>query len=263
MSHRINMQRLTLLLSKSLFYIFIPVSLMAMHADDPPGPDPYNPRYNILTQDYNAANLGTDQILNDYNDGLLAAINSIANGAERAHNWADHHHGLAQIDLDKALLIFDRVNGLAGAIDRFAIAAKARIRAGQAQPNDQNILDASNQARNIRQQAEAAVDRAQAAAGQAENAMQAANNSHQHILQIINGMNEPILNIDYNMNDVQGYYAQNNGIRGALADFNQANRSACTARDSAIQVHNGVNNLDQLMLNIVQQCNNIGIRALP
>lgn len=65
------------------------------------------------------------------------------------------------------------------------------------------------------------------------------------------------------MNDVQGYYAQNNGIRGALADFNQANRSACTARDSDVQVHNEVNNLDQLMLNIIQQCNNIGIRALP
>lgn len=270
MIHKINSRSFTLLLSKYLFYIFIPASLMGMvPGGGGGGNDPYIQARNTFIVNYNNTNQNTNINLNNYNNRLLQALTAISNGAQTASFWADGQAVLAQIDLSRACIIYDRIVIIFGYIAQHATGAQGRAAAIQAnvpgavaQANDQNILNALGAANNIKEQAEADLHEAEDVANQAQVSRQDANASHAKIIQIINGMNQPILSINYTMNDVQDYYAQNNGIRGALADFNQANRSACTVRNSAVQVHNAVNNLDQFIQNIGIIGNNLGI-ALP
>lgn len=259
MSLKVNVNRLRLLLSKSLFYIFIPLSLMAMNPANPPGPDPYVQMYNQYTADYNGIDQGTNILLGDYNDGLLDSFQAMYNGAHQAYSWAWHHNRLAQVNVNKSNLISDRIISIAGRIATFAANAQARAQAGQAIPGDQNILNALNQANNIRQQAQDAVNRARIAANRSQTVMQNANNRRNQILQRINQLNLPILHIGYTAADIQNC---NQDLTNIPTSFRQANQFAREARDYAAQVHVEVANLDQLMQDIRQEGNNIGI-ALP
>jgi len=222
---------------------------------------------NALTGDYNNTNGNTNQFLNNYNNELLNSFNFMLNGSQQAFVWANHHSALAEIDASRARLIYDRIASISGAIDRFAPNAKSREQAvlanvpgAVALPGDQNILNALNQARAIDQQAQGALNQAQAASNQAQVATQNANARHNAILQIANQMNHPIFGIGYVMQDIQNYRAL---LANTLTEFNHANRFACVARDSAIQVHDQVNLLNQLIQNIGQQGININIQLPP
>lgn len=256
---KINVNRLRLLLSKSLFYIFIPLSLMAMDPANPPGPDPYVQTYDQYTADYNNIDQGTNTLLGDYNNELLNSFQAMYNGALNAYYWARHHNRLAQVNVNKSNLISNRIISISGRIATFAANAQARAQAGQAIPGDQNILNALNQANNIRQQAQDAVNRARFAANGSRTAMQNANNRRNVILQRVNQMNQPILGIGYTAADIQNC---NQDLTNIPTSFRQANQFAREARDYAEQVHGEVANLDQLMQDIRQEGNNIGI-ALP
>lgn len=261
MSYNINIKRLTSLLSKYLLYIFIPVSLMGMfQPGNPPGPDLYLQTRNALTGDYNNGNANTNQFLIDYNAQLLDSINSMRNGAQQAFFWAHHQSELAEIDASRARLIYDRIASIAGSIDRFASNAKSRAQAVLANVpgavallGDQDILNALNAANNI-------IHQAQAASNQAQVARQNANARHNAVLQIVNQINQPILGIGYVMQDIQNYRAL---LANVLTEFNHANRFACTARDYAVQVHNQVNLLNQLIQNIGQEGININLQLPP
>lgn len=259
MSREFNVNRLRLLLSKSLFYIFIPLSLMAMDPANPPGPDLYLPTYNQYTADYNNIDQGTNLLLGDYNNDLLESFQSMYNGARQAYLWARHHNRLAQIDANKSRLISDRVISISGRIATFAANAQARQQAGQPIAGDQNILNVLNQSDNIRQQAQDAVNRARRAANRSQTAMHNANNRRNRILQRINQLNPPILNIGYTTADIQNC---NQDLTNIPTNFRQANQFAREARDYAREAHIEVANLDQIMQNIRQEGNNIGI-ALP
>lgn len=270
MSSSLNIKRLTLALSKHLFYVIIPVSLMGMMAGGGPPGDPYIQAYNTLTGRYAATNQNTNQLLNNYNNQLLGAMIAIRDGAIHASLWAQNQVALAEVDFNTIDIIRQRITIMLGYIGRHARDAQGRSAAVQANvpgavllPGDQNILNVLDQANFVDEQAQNALDLAIDAFNRAQGAMQDANNRQAHIHQIINGMNQPILNINYNMNNIQDYYAQNNGIRGALTDFNQANRSSCTAKDYAIEVHNQLNNIRPLIQNIYQLGNNLGIQMPP
>lgn len=259
MSRRININRVTLLLSKSLLYISLPVSLMAMDPANPPGPDPYVQTYDALTGDYNNIDQDTNILLGDYNDELLNSLQSMYDGARQAYLWARHHNRLAQIDSNKSRLISDRIISISGRIATFAANSQAREQAGQPIAGDQNILNALNQANNIRQQAQDAINRARVAANRSQTAMQNANNRRNAIRQRINQLNLPILGIGYTAANIQNF---NQDLTNIPTRFRQTNQFAREARDYAAQVHVEVANLDQLMQDIRQEGNNIGI-ALP
>ncbi len=171
MSRKININRAKLLLSKSLLYSFLLVSLMAMDPANPPGPDPYVQTYNVLTADYNNIDQDTNILLGDYNHELLNSFQSMYDGAYQAYRWARHHNRLAQVNVNKSNLISDRIASIAGRIATFSANAQARAQAGQAIHGDQNILNSLNQANNIRQQAQDAVNRARVAANRSQTAM--------------------------------------------------------------------------------------------
>lgn len=264
-----NIKRLTLLLSKSLLFVFMLFPLVGMfNPANPPGPDLYIQTRNRLIVDYNNTNGNTNQRLHNYNIELLNFFNFMRDGAQQAFLWAQHHRLLAKIDASRARLIHDRISSIAGAINRFAANAKSRAEAVQANvpgavalPDDQNILNALNTVNNIiMPQAQDAVGQVQHADNQAQISEQNANARHNAIVQIINQMNQPILGVGYVMQDIQNYRTL---LANVLTEFNQANRFACTARDYAVQVHNQVNLLNQLIQNIGQEGININLQLPP
>lgn len=259
MSREINVNRLRLLLSKSLFYIFIPLSLVAMDPTNPPGPDPYVQMYDRYTANYNNIDQGANLLLDNYNNELLNSFQSMYDGALQAYLWAQHHNRFAQIDSNKSRLISDRIISISGRITTFAANAQAREQAGQPIAGDQNILNALNQSNNIIQQSQNAVNQSGRAANRSQTAMRNAKDRRNQILQIINQMNPQILNIGYTVADIQIY---NQYLTNITTNFRQANRFAREAIDYAIAAHIEVARLDQLMQDIRQEGNNIGI-ALP
>ncbi|TSJ80941.1 MAG: hypothetical protein NMK33_00090 [Candidatus Cardinium sp.] len=266
MTYTPNIKSLTLFFSKFLFYIFIPISLMGMlNPADPPGPDLYNQTYDTLTLRYNALNGATNQGLNGYNIELRNSFMAMRDCVNQTYDWAHHHGQLAEIDFDKAKLLYDRVVSILGRIATFAASAQTRVAAVQSNvqgaavlPGDQPILDALNQANNIRQQAKNALDQAQAAANRAQAAVRNARNRRDAARRTVRQLNQQIFNnVNYTGANVTNCNTMFTNVKNNITD---ANGFARTAKDAAIEIRNEVNNLDQYMVNIRLQGTNINIQ---
>ena len=105
MANSINIKGLKFLLSKFLFYIIIPISLMGMMNP----PDPYIQARDALIADYNGLQGNNNLFLANYNRELLSSFNSMRNGAHHAAIWANNQAALAQTDSRMARTIYDRI----------------------------------------------------------------------------------------------------------------------------------------------------------